>query len=117
MAPGHVSNRPLGDVVPGAFCVLSVLVGLLPITVCHHLVGNSLGEPELDEGLDLVGHHLIASSFNGCDDVFYVGGGTLNHRETVPPSASHETWTAGSGARKASYSPYCGRGIRSSFAR
>src|ERR1019366_3032233 len=60
---GHM--RPRGT--RGLFA-LFVLVAL-PVALRHHLVGNALGKAQLDQGLDLVGHHLVSRRLDGGDDV------------------------------------------------
>jgi len=71
-----------GHVGPGArgVCFSVVTLGSLTVPVGHHLVGHGLGEAELDEALDLVGHDLVAGGLDRGDEIFDGdGGGALGH--------------------------------------
>src|ERR1035441_1556865 len=98
--PRRRSARRSGHVGPGSACRgLLRLFGLIALAVAlrHHLVGDALGQAELDEGLDLVGHHLVTSRLDGGDDVVDVDSGYApGHDATVPaaPSSLNVAWPA-----------------------
>src|SRR5256885_15334980 len=52
---------------------LAVGDDILVETGCDHLIGHGTGDPELGEGLDLVGHDLVARRLDGGDHVIDCG--------------------------------------------
>src|SRR2546429_2834055 len=78
----RIRSRAWATVRRGGFCGLPIVpvtvfelgpaalaIGddILVETGCDHLIGHGTWDPELGEGLDLVGHDLVAAGLDGAD--------------------------------------------------
>ena len=83
--------RFLADLFPRGRVALE-RIGLSLLLVSHllvepardHLVGHRLGDAQLGQRLDLVGHHLVTGSFDSRQDLFD-GCRLLLHRNQIIP--------------------------------
>src|SRR5579884_366092 len=105
---------PLAHVHPGRLLALGALFlgAALAVALGDHLVCDVLGQAQLDQGLDLVGHDLVARRLDGGDDVVDVDRGSLHHVQapvyhwTVDPNPGRDHGTgAGRGTRRGAGRP------------